>query len=82
MTSPGKLPWRILLDFLLVERLPESARDIECQEFADQCDPDNSSTNCFVCIEPSDFDLLARRVRLRKNEDTSRKISVTRTRWG
>ena len=49
---------------------PDSARDIECQEFADSCDPGNPTTICFVRIEPRDFDLLALQAHFRKNEDT------------
>jgi hypothetical protein len=61
---------RVLADFLLVERLPDSARDIECQDIPDPCDPGNFGTMCFVRIEPGDFDLLARQAQLRKHEDS------------
>ena len=61
---------RALSEYFLVERLPDSARDIECQEFADSCDPDNPTTICFVRIEPRDFESLARQAHFRKNEDT------------
>src|SRR5688572_13819313 len=61
---------RALANYFRVDRLPASARDIECREFGDSCDPNNSSTICFVRIEPRDFDLLARQAHFRKNEDT------------
>jgi len=61
---------RALSEYFLVERLPDSARDIECQEFADSCDPGNPTTICFVRIEPRDFELLALQAHFRKNEDT------------
>ena len=60
----------MLADFLLVERLPDSARDIECRDIPDSCDPNNFSTMCFVRIEPRDFELLAGQANLRRNEDT------------
>jgi hypothetical protein len=61
---------RALTEYFLVERLPASVRDLECQDFADSCDPDNPTTICFVRIEPRDFELLARQAHFRKNEDT------------
>jgi len=59
---------RVLADYFRVERLPASARDIECRDLADSCDPGNSSTICFVRIEPRDFELLASQAHFRKNE--------------
>jgi hypothetical protein len=61
---------RVLADFLHVERLPDSARDIECIDIPDSCEPHNFSTTCFVRIEPRDFELLASQANLHKNEDT------------
>jgi hypothetical protein len=61
---------RTLASYLGVQRLPASARDIECREIANSCEPDNPSTMCFVRIEPADFDLLANQARLRKNEES------------
>lgn len=61
---------RTLADHFRVERLPASARDIECQDVPDPCDPGNFSTMCFVRIEPGDFDVFVRQAHLRKNLDT------------
>ena len=61
---------RKLAEYFRVERLPASARDIECQDVPDPCDPGNFGTLCFVRIEPGDFDVLARQAHFRKNTDT------------
>ena len=51
---------RLLAEFFRVERLPASAREIQCVESRDPCDPSDYSTMCYVRIEPHDFELLAR----------------------
>ena len=57
-----------LAEKFLVQQLPASLRDVQCQGFSLNCGPGVYVTQCFMRLDPKDFDTVFDRARFRENK--------------